>query len=95
MAGGQGAHLPELHQIFFGQIAVAEQMQQRIQKHGSMAAGKDETVPVGPLGIRRIVVHVMGPQLISHGRRSQRKAGMSGFGLLDRVRGKDADCVYG
>ena len=58
-----------------------------MQKHGAMAAGKDEAVPVLPFGVGRIVIHVIGPELICHGSASQGQARMAGIGLLDRISG--------
>ena len=47
--------------------SITEIMEQRIQQRRTMTAGQNETVAVSPLRILRVVVHVVGPQLISHG----------------------------
>ena len=61
MSGCLGIKLSELHQILFGE-AVAEQMKKRIKKHGAVAAGKNETVSVPPIGILRVMIHFLSPE---------------------------------
>ena len=93
MSRSQGAVLTELLQVLNGQ-AVAEQMKKGIQKGRTMSAGQNETVAVGPLGISRVVVHMISPKLVSHGCGTEGQARVTGICLLDRISGKHADRVY-
>ena len=52
----------------------------------AVSAGQDKPVPVCPARICRVVVHMVHPQLICHGRASQGQPRMTGFGLLNRIR---------
>ena len=85
VAGGLGVELTEVLEIIHGQ-AVAEEMQQAIQHRGSVTGREHEAVAVAPLGIGGIVVHLLGPERVRHGRCTQRRAGVAGIGLLNRVR---------
>ena len=50
-----GAHLSEIHQILLCEIPHPEQVKKRIEEHGSVAAGKDEAIPVKPVWVCRII----------------------------------------
>ena len=61
-------------------------MNQRIEKNGSVSAGEDKAIAIGPVGLLRIVTKDALPQRVSRRRRSQWRAGMAGVGFLDRYR---------
>ena len=58
---GFGVQLTELFQIIDAEVVTGE-VQQRINQHGAVAVGQDETVTIRPLGVGRIVFHVIVPQ---------------------------------
>ena len=78
--------LTELLEILDGE-RVAEQMQQRIFKRGSMPCAQHKAVARLPRRIFRIMLHLL-PQRIRHGRGADRHAGMPAVGLLHRLDGK-------
>ena len=92
MSRGKGIQLTELHQVFLGQT-VSEQVKQRVQKHGTMSTGQDETVTVEPVRVSRIVLHFFCPQSVSGISCAERKSRMTGFCLLDCVCRENADSV--
>ena len=92
MAGGQGAELAELLEVVDLQ-AVAEQVQQAIQQHGAVTGGQHKAIPVGPLGVGGIVLHLLAPDGVGGGRRAHGHAGVTGLGLLNALGGQDADRV--
>ena len=84
--------MPELLEILDGQ-AVAEQVQQAVDQHGTVARGQHEAVAIEPLGIGGIVRHLLAPHGVGGGSRAHRHAGMAGLGLLYALGGQDADGV--
>ena len=74
--------------------AVAEEMQQRVKERRAMAAGKNETVTVSPLGVLAVMVHMLCPELIGHGSTAQRQARMAGICPLDSICCQHTDCIY-
>ncbi len=92
MARSFGVHLAEVLQLFDRQI-VAAQVQQRINQHGTMAIGQDETVAIGPVGVARVVLEVVVPQDFGDVRHAHWGSGVATVGLLDGVHTKGADGV--
>ncbi len=92
VAGGQGAELPELLEVLDLQ-AVAEQVQQAVDQHGAVAGGQHEAVPVDPLGIGGVVLHLLAPDGEGGGGRAHGHARVTGFGLLHALGGQDTDRV--
>ena len=93
MARRQGAVLAELLHVVEGQ-AVAEEVQQRIEQHGAVAAGQDKAVAIGPFRIFSVVLHMVSPQFVCNRRGAQGKARMAGVCLLNGVCRQHADCIY-
>ena len=93
MARSLRAELTELFEVVERESAVAIEVQQRVEQHGSVAARQDEAVAVSPFRVFGVVLHMMAPQLIGHGSRSERQARMTGFCLLDGVCRQHADGV--
>ena len=90
---GPGVQLPEVHQILLLQ-SVSEEMQQGIQHGRAMSCGQDETVPVDPVRMLRIMIHMMSPQFVCNGSCAQADAGMAGICLLNLIHSKDPDGIY-
>ncbi len=63
----------------------ARQMNQGVKQHRSVSAGKHKPIPVEPVGVIRIVAQHLLPQRIRGRSGVQRRAGMTGVRLLDRV----------
>ncbi len=84
--------LPEVLQIIQAQ-PVAREMQQGVNEHRGMAAGKNEPVPVRPLRVVRVVSQELRPQHIGSRSLGHGRAGVPAVGLLDGVHGKAADGV--
>ena len=80
MAWALAAPLTERLQIIDRQTEV-EQMQQRIDQHGAVARGEDETVAADPLRIIGIEAEEFAPQRERVVRAAHRHARMAGIGL--------------
>ena len=95
MPGGRVTELAEVAEIVHRQRKPCE-MQERVQQHRAMAVGKDEAVPIRPLGRRRIDHEVIAPEDdrdIGHAQRHTRMARIGGLHpvhcqCLDRVDGQ-------
>ncbi|MPN11422.1 hypothetical protein SDC9_158723 [bioreactor metagenome] len=94
MAGGLASPLAELLE-FFHREAVFEEMKEAVEEHGAVSGGKNETVASEPLGVLRVVFHVFEPQIERIVGAAHGHSGMSGFRLLDTIRGKQPDRVGG
>ncbi len=60
-----------------------------------MAAGEHIAIAVRPSRGRRVVIEHFGPQLIGHGRKCHRRAGMAATGGFDAVHREGTDRVDG
>ena len=94
VAGGPRAPLAEAFQIVQRHI-VAGEKQRPIQQRRGVSIRQHKTVPVGPLGVRRIVLHQLVKQQIGHRRATQRSAGMAAIGLFHLVHGQQPQGVDG
>jgi hypothetical protein len=92
MSRRPGAPLPEVPNVFEGEI-VAAQVKQRVEQHGGVAAGEHEAVAVGPSRVAWIMAEEPAPEDVSGGSQGHGGAGMAGLGLLDGVHGECADRV--
>ena len=92
VSGGLGVQLTEILQVVDGQI-VPGQMQQGVDQHGAVAVGEDEAVTVGPLGVGRVVLHVVVPQNLGDIGHAHGRARMTGVGFLDRVHAQGTDRI--
>ena len=59
-----------------------------------MPRGKNEAVPVGPVGVFGIVTEEFGKDGVSHGCHRHRGSGVAGVGFLHRVHRKGPDGIY-
>ena len=84
-------HLTELLQILNGQAAYTKEMEQGVIKRRTVTAGKNETVSVDPFRILRVKGHFLAPNGVSHRSGTKRETRVTGIGLLNHVRGKNAD----
>jgi hypothetical protein len=94
MAGGLAAPLPEALQLFHGQV-VAAKVQQRIEQHGAMPGGEDETVAVEPVGVLGVVLQELGPQHVGDVGHAHGHARVAGIGLLHAIHDQGTDGVDG
>ena len=93
MARGLAAPLPEVLQVVNSQI-ITRQVQHGVQQRRAVARGQDETVPVEPFRVRRIILHKLIPDGIHQRRRAQRKPRMPGLRLLYFVRREEPQGLY-
>ena len=66
VAGRLRVDLAELFEVVEGQI-VAGQVQHRVLQRARVPVREHEAVPVGPVRLRRIVLHHLGPQDVRDG----------------------------
>ena len=85
-------HLAELLQVVDRQL-VPGQMEHRVEQRARVAVGEDEAVPVGPLGVSRVVVHDVLPEHVRDRRAAHRRARVARVGLLHNVGAEHADVV--
>ena len=79
--------LPERLQIVERHL-VAGEKQRGIQQRRRMSVRQHKAVAIGPLEVRRIVLHQLVIQQVGNRRAAQRSAGMAAIGLLNRVHRK-------
>src|SRR5690606_25938137 len=92
VAGGFRMQLAEVFQLGDGQV-VAGEVEQGVDQHGAVAVGEHETVPVGPLGVGRIVAQDIVPQHFGDIRHAHGGARVAAVGLLDGVHTEGADGI--
>ena len=92
MARGHRVELAEIPQLLERQ-RVAAQVQQRVEEHRAVTVREHEAVPVGPLGVGRVVSQVVVPEHLGDVRHPHRHAGVAGIRALHRVHGQRADRV--
>jgi hypothetical protein len=93
MAGGLGAELAELLDVFHRHVLVTGEEQQRIKEHGTVAGRQHETVAVRPERVLRIEFQKAGKEDGRDIGSAHRQAGMAGIGLLYSIHGKESDRV--
>ncbi len=76
VAGGHTAPLTEILEFLQREI-VPGQVQQSVQQHGSVACGKEETVPVRPVRSFWIESQMSGPERVGHCGRAHRQTRVS------------------
>ena len=74
---------------------VAGQVQRRVLEDARVPGREDEAVAVGPLRVRRVVVHHLAVEEVRDRRERHRRAGMAGVRLLHRIHRQRADGVDG
>ena len=93
MAGAGAAYLPEVADIFHRRCRIAGQVQQAVDQHRTMPRRQHETVAIGPVGNRGIVLQVFTPQ---HGRdigHAHRHTRVPRIRRLDRIHRERPDGV--
>ena len=107
VAGGFRPHLAEVldvgqaHRRQAGLVAVGVdfldpgQVQRRIEQHRGMPDREHEPIPVGPIGMRRVIAQHIVPQRIHHRRQRHRGSGVARIGLLHGIHGQRADGIDG
>ena len=96
VAGGLGAGLTERLQVSERQaVAAADagQIEQGIEQHRAVAGRQYEAVAVGPFRVGGVELEDVAEQHRGEVRRAHGQAGMTAFGLLDRVDRQEADRV--
>ena len=73
--------------------AVAEEMQQRVEQHGSVARREHEAVAQRPAGLSGIEAQVLIPELKHRARQPQRRAEVADARRLHRIHGEAANGV--
>ena len=79
------AHLAEILQIIKRHALCAGEVQKRIEQHGAVTGGEDETITIRPCGIGGIEFQKAGKKHRCNIGSAHRQAGMTGFGLLDAI----------
>lgn len=92
VTGRLAVPLAEVAEILQGDV-IPCQVKETVKKHGAVAGGKDETVPVRPQGIGGIVFEMPGPEDETQGGRSHGEARVARPGPLNRVHGEKTDGV--
>ena len=70
-------------------------MQRTVKQRRSVAVRQHEAVAVGPLGVRRIVLHQLVVEQVGDGRAAQRRAGVAAVGLLHHIHGQQPQRIDG
>ena len=76
VTGCSAPPLAESFQVVYGQV-ISCQVKQTVKKHGTMARGKDEPIPVLPFWVSGVVFQKPRPQDIGHGCRAHGHTGMA------------------
>mmetsp|Transcript_21711 Transcript_21711/g.51621 ORF Transcript_21711/g.51621 Transcript_21711/m.51621 type:complete len:526 (+) Transcript_21711:683-2260(+) len=93
VAWGLGAPLAELLQVVQAHAVEARQVQQRVLEHAPVPGGQHEAVPVRPLGVLRVVLHLLCEEQISDGRLAHGGSRVAAVGLVHRVHRQEANGV--
>ena len=80
VAGGNAVHLTEVLQIVHADF-VAEEMEQSILQHASMAVGQHEAIPIDPVGVLWVEGHEFVEEDVGHRRHSHGRARVARVGL--------------
>ena len=91
VAGGLGAPLAEIADLFQRHVLVAGEVKQRVKQHRPVTGGQDEAVAVGPVRRGGVEFQVLGEEDGRDIGHPHRHAGVAGIGGLDGVHGKRAD----
>ncbi len=88
------APLPELPDVLQRKV-VASEVEQGVEQHRRVTAGKHEAVAVGPVGIGRVVAQEVAPEDVCRRRQRHGGAGVAGLGGLHRIHGQSANGIDG
>ena len=84
VAGGLAPPLAEGLELLQGHV-VAGEVEQGVQERRRVPRGEDEPVPVGPVGVARVVLEEPVPQHVGHGGGAHGRSRVAGVGLLDGI----------
>ncbi len=93
MSGGQRSELAKVLELVERHVAIAGEIQQRIQQHRAVAGRQDEAVAVRPFRLGGVILQKLREQHGGDVGGAHRQAGVAGFGLLDRVHREATDRV--
>jgi hypothetical protein len=80
-------------QLIKGHILDAGQIEQAVEEHRGVAVGQHEPVAVQPIWIRRIELHEVPEKNGRDVGHAHRRAGMTAFGLLHGIHGKEPNAI--
>ena len=78
------AELPELTDVVELETVTGE-VEHRVEQHRRVARREHETVPIGPVGIGRVVFHDARPEHVRERRQGHRRPRVTGIGLLHGI----------
>ena len=87
VARGAAAPLAEAAEVVEGQ-AVAGEVEHGVEEDRRVPVGQDETVPVGPFGVGRVVAHDAGEQHVGQRGEGHGRAGVAGVGGPGGIHGQ-------
>ncbi len=93
VARRERAELTEAFELRKRRLLVAEQIEQRVEQHRSVAGRQHEAVAIGPGRVGRIEFEEAGEQHRRDIGRAHRQAGMARLCLFDRIHRQRADGV--
>ncbi len=93
MAGGGGAPLAEVLDVFHRYRLEAGEVKQRVEQHRTVTGGEHETVAVGPVRLLRVVLQELGPQHGGDVGHAHRHALVAGLRVVNCLHRQDADRV--
>ncbi len=93
MAGGAAAELPETLDLGHRHVGIAGQIEEAVEQHRAVPVRHHETVAVGPVRHLRVKAQVLCEQHRGDVGHAHRHAGMTRFGLFDRVHRQRAQGV--
>jgi hypothetical protein len=92
VTGSDAINLSEALQVVHGDI-VTEQVEESVLEHATVAVGKNETIPVQPVGILGVEVHELVEEDVGHRGHAHRGTGVTGIGLEGGIDRKNTDRV--
>ncbi len=93
MSGGDGMKLTEFLDLLHGDFRKSGEVEERVDEHGAVASGEDETIAVGPLRIGGVVAEKLCPKNGGEIGAAHGEAGMARVSFFYGIDGEDADCV--
>jgi hypothetical protein len=92
VAGRQRAPLAEALDLVHRE-RVAREVQHAVEQHRAVAGTQQETIAVGPVRVRRVVIQNLRVEHVSRGRHAHGQARVPGVSLLHRIHGQRPDGV--
>ena len=92
VTGRSGVELAKVFDLFDGQVESGN-VKPAIQKHAAMTAREDESIPIEPLGLIRVVLHGMSVENCSHFCRTEWQSEVTGTAGMNGIDGETAGFV--